>query len=441
MGDKRNPFAVLSAILAVIILLLGALWFQYANGGFPFNASGSNEGSGALYTCPMHPSYITDSPGECPICGMDLVPVEEVEVSEASVEGYATFGISTRQRQLIGMKTEPVKREEVGKILRTVGMVELDEGGVHHVHTRYSGWIERVFIAGEGDPVYEGQALFSIYSPELYTSQRDYLLLLEGSAELRGSSRAEIVNRSEALLESSRNRLVHLGMTERQIEHLAESAEVETDIVVYSPAGGYVKETKTEPGMYVQPGTELFTIVDTSRVWILADVYERDLPFIHPGQPATLDLPFDDREPLAGRVDYVYPYLEGGSRTVKVRFDFPNPTGELLPMMYVNVELEVDLGERLTVPNSAVMSTGERRIVFLSRDDGHIEPREITVLTDIGERTVVTGGLDEGEVVVISGNFLIDSESQLKAALAQIRESDSPEASSSDGMDHQQHIH
>lgn len=441
MTVKRNRYAVLSAVLAVIVLILGGLWFQHANGGFPFDASESDEGSGPLYTCPMHPTYISDSPGECPICGMTLVPVEEAEVSEATVEGYATFGISTRQQQLIGMKTMPVMREEVTKTMRTVGMVELDEGGVHHVHTRYSGWIERVFIAGEGDPVYKGQALFSIYSPELYTSQQDYLLLLEGYGELRGGSRAEIINGSDTLLESARNRLAHMGMTERQIELLAESAEVGMDIIVYSPAGGYVKEAKAEPGIYVQPGTELFTIVDTSRVWILADIYERDLPFIHPGQPATIDLPFDDVETLAGSVDYVYPYVEGGSRTIKVRFDFPNPDGRLLPMMYVNVNLEIDLGERLVVPSSAVMSTGERRIVFLSRDEGHIEPREITVLTDIGEKTVIAGGLDEGEEVVISGNFLIDSESQLKAALAQIGESDSPEASSADEMGQPQHIH
>ncbi|UCE26778.1 MAG: efflux RND transporter periplasmic adaptor subunit, partial [Candidatus Coatesbacteria bacterium] len=357
-------------------------------------------------------------PGECPICGMDLVPVEEVGGAEGGVEGYTTVLISPTKQQLIGLKTTKVETREISKTIRTVGMVELDQSRVYHVHTKFNGWIENVYVPGEGDTVYAGQPLASIYSPELYTTQEEYLLALRSARELEDSSFSGVAEGSERLLEAARRRLKLWDISEAEIQRLERTGEPLEYIKLYSPYSGYVTDTMAEPGMYVQPGTELFAIADTSSVWVLADIYESELPFIKPGVKATIELPFNDAGPIEGTVSHVYPYVEGSSRTVKARFEFPNRNGALLPMMYVEVNVEIDLGESLVIPEEAVLDTGGRKIVFVALEDGHMEPREIMVLTEADGFAVVHHGLEPGETVVTSGNFLIDSESQLKAALA-----------------------
>lgn len=414
---KINPYALLSLGFLLVILVIAGLWYQHANGGFPFGGI-SGSGPSSKYTCPMHPTYISDKDGECPICGMDLVPVEDVSAEGDNIGGYTTINISPQKQQLIGLKTVQVLEKEIVKTINVVGMVEVDENRIYHVHTKYKGWIERVFVAGEGDPVYYDQPLLSIYSPELYASQKEYLLALEGAKRMEGSSVVGLEEGSLSLLEAARQRLKLWDFTDGQISLLEETGIPLETVILYSPYYGYVTSTKAEPGMYVQPGTELFSIVDTSQVWILADIYESDLPFIKKGQTATLKMPFGDSELLEGKIEYIYPYVEGSSRTVKARFKFPNPGRELLPMMYVSVILEVDLGKNLVIPTSAILTSGSREIVFVAGEDGHFEPREVQVLTKAGDEALILTGLLPGEEVVSSGNFLIDSESQLKAALS-----------------------
>jgi Cu(I)/Ag(I) efflux system membrane fusion protein len=442
MNKETRFFAVLSASLAAVIIIMGALWLQHATGGFPFSGGGAP--TGTKYTCPMHPTYISDRPGECPICGMDLVPVDEAGETGTGggVEGYTTVLISPTKQQLIGLKTTKVETRDVVKTIRTVGMVELDQSRVYHVHTKFKGWIEDVYVPGEGDTVYAGQPLVSIYSPELYTTQDEYLLALRGARELEDSSFSGVAEGSERLLEAARRRLKLWDVSDSEIARLERTGEPLEDIKLYSPYSGYVARTMAEPGMYVQPGTELFAIADTSSVWVLADIYESELPFIKPGIKATIELPFSDAGPIEGTVSHVYPYVEGSSRTVKARFEFPNPKGALLPMMYADVKAEIDLGERLVIPEEAILDTGGRKIVFVALEDGHMEPREITVLTEASGFAVVQDGLEAGETVVTSGNFLIDSESQLKAALAGMGGGNGLEKGEETApADHSAHVH
>lgn len=417
MNKQAKIFAVLSVSLTVVIIVMGALWLQHATDGFPFSA-GDGAPTGTKYTCPMHPTYISDRPGECPICGMTLVPVEEVGAAEGGVEGYTTINISPTKQQLIGLKTTKVESRDVTKTIRTVGMVELDQSRVYRVHTRFKGWVEEVYVPGEGDTVYAGQPLVSIYSPELYTTQEEYLLALRSVRELKDSSFSGVVEGSERLLDAARRRLKLWDISDSEIQRLERTGEPLEYTKLYSPYSGYVTKTMAEPGMYVQPGTELFAIANTSSVWVLADIYESELSYIKPGVKATIELPYGDTGPIEGKISHVYPYVEGSSRTVKARFEFPNPDGALLPMMYVNVNIEIELGEKLVIPEEAVLNTGGRKIVFVALGDGHMEPREIMVLTKADGYAVVHHGLEAGETVVTSGNFLIDSESQLKAALA-----------------------
>jgi RND family efflux transporter MFP subunit len=372
---------------------------------------------------------------------MDLVPIEDVGASGESIEGYTTINISPTKQQLIGMKTAKVIKKEVTKSIRTVGMVELNQSKVYHIHTKFKGWIENVYVPGEGDTVYAGQPLVSIYSPELYTTQEEYLLALHSARELEDSSFSGVVESSERLLDAARRRFKLWGISDTEIERLERTGEPLETIRLYSPYSGYITKSTAEPGMYVQPGTELFVVADTSSVWVLADIYESELPLIKKGVKATIEMPYGDTEPMEGTISHVYPYVEGTSRTVKARFEFPNRDGTLLPMMYVDVSIEIDLDEQMVIPEEAILNSGGRKIVFVTGDDGHLEPREVMVMTNAEGYAVIHHGLEVGETVVTSGNFLIDSESQLKAALAGMDSGDKTETDDSEPADGSGHVH
>jgi len=302
---------------------------------------------------------------------------------------------------------------------RAVGRVAYDETQLAHVHTKVSGWIEDVFVDFVGAPVKRGQPLFTIYSPELVASQEEYLLALRAKAELAGSAFTRVAQGSEALLESARRRLELWDMTTGQLQSLEKEGKVSRTITVFSYVNGVVTERMAyHHGKTVTPDMDLYTIVDLSRVWVQASVYEYEAPFVGVGQAAEISLPYEtEQTPLHGRVTFIAPFVDPKTRTVQVRMEFPNPKLDLRPEAFVNVVLRRELGRRLIVPKDAVLDTGTSQYVFVEKGDGYLEPREIKVGPEVAGGRVIAGGLDEGERVVTAANFILDSESRLKGAL------------------------
>ncbi|HUV86188.1 MAG TPA: efflux RND transporter periplasmic adaptor subunit [bacterium] len=419
MASNRKTFLIAGAIVAAVVLAAGGglLVRQHAVGGFPF-AGGS---SGRVYNCPMHPYYTSDRPGECPICGMDLVPVEKEDERaghESHVAGFASLELEPRQQQLIGVTTAPVERKAVNRTVRAVGTVVPDERRVFVIHSKVSGWIDRLYVDATGQPVAAGQPLLAIYSPEVYATQEEYLVASESARELEGSPSEEVTRGAEALREAAERRLEYWDVRPGELERLAEAGRPLKALTVRSPYGGYVMDKHAQVGMYVQPGMPLYTVADLSRVWLEADIYEHEIPFVKVGQRVTITLPYYPAEPLEGTVRFIYPFLDAKTRTARVRVDVANPDLKLKPGMFADVSVEQELGEQLVVPSEAVLDSGKRKIVFVAHAGGHFEPREVTVAARLDDYYVVAAGLREGEEVVTSGNFLLDSESRIKGALA-----------------------
>lgn len=419
MASNIKTFLIAGAVIAAVLLVAGEglLVRQHAVGGFPF-AGGS---SGQVYTCPMHPYYTSDRPGECPICGMDLVPVEENDEHaghESSVEGFASLELKPRQQQLIGVTTAPVERKAISRTVRAVGTVVPDERRVFVVHSKVSGWIDRLYVDATGQPVAAGQPLLAIYSPEVYATQEEYLVASESARELEASRSEEVTRGASALREAAERRLEYWDVRPGELERLAEAGQPLKALNVRSPYSGYVMDKHARVGMYVQPGMPLYTVADLSRVWLEADIYEYEMPFVKVGQRVTITLPYYPAEPLEGTVRFIYPFLNAKTRTARVRVDVANPDLKLKPDMFADINIEQKLGEQLVVPSEAVLDSGKQKIVFVAQEGGHFEPREITAAARLEDYYVVAGGVREGEEVVTSGNFLLDSESRIKGALA-----------------------
>lgn len=325
--------------------------------------------------------------------------------------------IAPERLQMIGVKFEPAVRRPLDKVIRTVGRVEIDERRLARVNTKFHGWIETLLVSATGDHVKKGQILFTIYSPDLVATQEEYLLALRSYKELGGSEFPEVSRGAKELLEATRRRFQLWDITEDHIRDLERTGKVLKTLPIHSPITGTVVAKKAVAGAHVEPGEELYTIADLSHIWIQADIYEYELPFIKVGQGATVTLSYDPRARLHAHVGFIYPTLDPKTRTAKVRFELDNPSDKLKPDMYANVELKIPLGARLAVPRDAVLESGERQIAFLHHGDGRLEPRIVKLGIRTGEYYEVLEGLQEGDHVVTSANFLIDSESRLKAVV------------------------
>lgn len=356
----------------------------------------------AYHTCPMHPSVRQQEPGVCPICGMDLVPVTEEEVATGTVI------VDDARRQRIGVRTAPVQRRPLTLEVRAVGEVTYDQGRLTDVNLRMSGWVENLRVAETGQKVKKGQTLFSLYSPELYAAQLEYLAATRSATG--GSTTLASLERA------AHNRLRLLGMSDGQIRGLARRGSAREHVPILAPASGYVIEKNVVEGAQVAAGTQVYRIADLERIWVDAEVYERDLPHVTIGQAVTVELPHVPGRSYRGTVDHIYPTLRAETRTGRVRVVLDNPDLELKPDMYANVRFEVELGERLVVPESAVIYTGPRRLVFVDLGEGRLRPREVELGASAGGYYEVVAGLEAGEVVVTSGNFLIAAESRLRSA-------------------------
>ena len=454
----------------VLVLAFAAV----APAALVFSAGCGKKGATAVaakkYQCPMHPEIIRDAPGDCPICGMKLVPMEEkartgaaatggtaapaaarkillyrspmnpsetspiprkdsmgmdfvpvyadeAEVTAGSPEGLALVTIDAAKRQLLGLKTIEAHRAPFETSIRTTGRVAPDERRVHHVHTRYEGFVEHVTADFTGKYVKKGEALAFIYSPELYATQQEYLLALRASRALGTSGISSVAEGGRDLLAAARQRLLLWEITPADIERIEKNGEPIRAMPVYAPISGFVTGRTAYHGMKVMPADTLFDILDLSHVWVLADVYENELPRLSIGQRATMTLSYWPGRAWSGTLTYIYPAVDEKTRTVKVRIELDNPKGELKPEMYADVTVRGRTREVLQVPDDAILESGTRNIVFVSEGEGKLVPREVSV-GDHGAGVVeIRDGLKEGEVVVRGANFLVDSESRLKAAI------------------------
>ena len=371
------------------------------------------------YHCPMHPTMLSDRPGDCPICGMRLVAVEPATGGPRgeTVRGLAGVRIPARKQQLIGVRTAEVKTIPFVRKIRTVGRVASDESRLHHVHTKIDGWIEVLHVNATGERVRKGQPLLTIYSPEMVATQEEYLLALRARRAVSDGALPQVARSGDEMVESARRRLAHFGLGAEQIATLERTGQPERTVTLYAPISGYVTQRNVTQGEKIDPSTTLLDIADLSRVWIIAAVYEYELPFVRVGQTAIVTLSYLPGKTFRGRAALVYPVLEGTTRTAQVRLEFDNPDLVLKPEMYADVEIESDLGPRLAVPESAILASGARNVVFVEEGDGYFEPRDVLLGLRLPDLVEVLGGLSAGERVVASGTFFVDSESKLKAAL------------------------
>ena len=387
----------------------------------PSSVSESAESSATTYYCPMHPSYRSDHPGDCPICNMKLVPLKEGgEMSGSSgVEGHAAVTIRPERQQLIGVQTAIVEKRAATRTIRAVGRVEYDEGKLSNVNLKVGGWIEELFVKSTGQTVAVGEPLLSIYSPELYEAQKSYLIAHSASANAPASAGGDRSSIGGEIGESARQRLLLWGMTEDQVRDLETKREASLLTTFRSKSTGVVTRKEAVAGARVEPGATLYDLADTSTVWIQADLYETEIPAVKVGAETSIEIESLLGQSITGRIVYIYPYLNETARTARVRVEVDNMDGRLKPGMYATVSIGVDLGEQLVIEDSAVLDTGQRKIAFVDLGEGHFEPREVTLSYRGGGQAVVTAGLKAGERVITSGNFLVDSESRLRAAISQ----------------------
>lgn len=355
---------------------------------------------------------------ETPSAANETMPAME---TAGEHEGHglppAAVAVGDDQSQLVGMKTAVVERRPLVKKIRTVGIVSYDERRIANVYSKTDGWIDNIFVDFTGRAVRKGEALFTLYSPDLVATQEEYLLALRARDVLGSSSIKEIRAGAESLLEVTRQRLRLWDISEQEIDAIAATGRAKRSLTVFSPVDGVVVKKDAARGMRVMPDRELYTIVDLSSIWIVADVYEFELAQIRVGQNASISLSYDARQ-IAGRVAWISPVLDEKTRTAKIRIELANRDLALKPEMYANVELAVDGGTKIAIPDEAVLDSGIRKVVFIDSGQGRFTPREIKVGGKFDRYYEVLAGLSEGEKILASASFLFDSESRLQEAMA-----------------------
>jgi Cu(I)/Ag(I) efflux system membrane fusion protein/cobalt-zinc-cadmium efflux system membrane fusion protein len=373
------------------------------------------------WVAPMDPTYIRDEPGKSPM-GMDLVPVYEEEGEEK--EPTSTIRIDPVTIQNMGVRVAQVQRKPLIKHIRTYGTVTYDETRIYTVNTKFNGWIERLYVDFEGTKVRKGQRLFDIYSLELVSAQEEYLLALQQYNSLSNSPYPSIKEGAERLLEASRTRLRYWDLTEGQIEKLGSSKKISKTLTIYSPATGVVIKKNAFAGHYVKAGEHQYEIADLSKVWVDVDIYEYELPWVRQGMVAEMELAYVPGKRFKGKVLYIYPYLEAKTRTGKLRLQFANPDYQLKPDMYANIYLKSSIAEdSIVIPQEAVIDSGVRKVVFVALGKGKFQPREVKLgLEGNNDEYQVLSGLREGEKIVISAQFMLDSESRLREAIQKMLE-------------------
>lgn len=451
--------------LGVIAGIGGTLLLRPGHADHAKADTGSTAPKKQMYQCPMHPQIIQDHPGDCPICGMalvamesdapkdkgkvvfyrspmnpsltsqvpmkdemgmDYVPVYEGELKgEGSLETHAAVTIDHERQQLIGLRTEKVVEGAVSGEIRAVGRVAVDETRVRKVNVKVEGFVEKLFVDFTGKAVAKGSPLFSLYSPEFVSAQREYLLALRTQKALADGA---LKGSGGDLLEAARRRLSLWDVPKDALDQLEKTGEVQRALTLRSPISGTVTTKNVVEGARITPADIPFEITDLSRVWVLVDVYEAELGRAKVGLGADLSIQAFPGKAFKGRVAFVDPLLDPKTRTAKLRLEFPNPNGDLKPEMFGEVVLKGQGHKGIVIPVDAVLDAGTTKVAFVDLGDGKFEPRPVTVGATIGEKVEILSGLKAGEEVVTRANFLVDSESRLKAALAHLSQKGAPAA-------------
>jgi multidrug efflux pump subunit AcrA (membrane-fusion protein) len=367
---------------------------------------------------PMHPAYKADKPGIAPDCGMQLVPKYADDETATLKMPAGTVKIPPEKQQLIGVRTATVERQSLARTVRTTGQLTSDETKLAHIHVKVNGYIDKGYVDYIGQLVQKGQPLFTLYSPDLVATEEEYLIAKRGAKEMGSSQFPDVAQKSQSLLHSTRERLKLWDISDEQIKKLDETGEVTKTLTFYSPVSGFVTDRKAFPQTAVTPDMDLYVISDLSTIWVNADVYEYEVPFVKVGQTADMQLSYYAGRTYTGKITYIYPTVDPVSHTVKARIEFPNPNFDLKPQMLANVQLKIDYGKQIVVPQEAIMDSGDKQYLFVVHDGGVFEPRVIQMGAKLEGNVVVLSGLNAGETIVTSGNFLIDSESRLKSAMA-----------------------
>ena len=388
------------------------------------------------FICPMHPQIVTDQKSECPICGMNLVPAgttattttttstatstatsaaTSAAASADGLPGLAPVELSADRIQLMGMKTAAAVKEKLGTTLRAVGFVVPTEDGVVSINIRYSGWVDSLPVVQTGQLVQKGDVLAMLYSPELLNAQTVYLNTIKWSEKRPSGAPAAPVGND--LERDPRLRLELIGVAPEDVDAITASGQPLKTMPLRAPSRGYVARKSVLKGLFVAAGTEMFQLADLSTVWVLADVHEADLARVRVGQKATYASSSAPGKKFAGRVSFIYPALNAGSRTLQARVELPNPRLELRPGMFGDVLLETGADDAVVIPAEAVVDTGQHRYVFVELGGGRFEPRAVKTGASADGKVAVLEGLAEGEKVVTRANFLLDSESRLRAAV------------------------
>jgi membrane fusion protein, copper/silver efflux system len=380
------------------------------------------------WRAPMDPTYIRDQPGKSPM-GMDLIPVYEDEADSAP--GLVTIDPGFVQN--IGVQSTPVVRTDIPFTIRTVGTLAYNDSQIALVTTKYEGWIEKAYVNYVGQPVKKGDELFEVYSPDLVSTQEEYLHALDYAAQMKAGGFTDMANRAASMLEAARQRLKYWDVTDQQIAELERSRTPRRTLAVVAAKSGVVvwKMDDALEGMYVHAGMNLYKIADLSTVWCDVDVFENQVPWLRLGQEATLTLPYEPGRTYTGRIRYLYPYLAEKTRALKASIELANRDGKLRVGMYANVTFDVPAAHQvLAVPEEAVIRSGTRNIVVLDRGHGTFQVRQVTLGVNGNGQWQVTDGVEPGDRVVVSAQFLIDSESNLREAIRQISSGDAGGGSS-----------
>ncbi len=386
-------------IYTLAVLLTGATW----------SATAAEKGDKKIlyWVAPMDPSYRRDGPGKSPM-GMDLVPVYEDEQDSGS-----DVTISPAVAQNLGVRTAPVIRGELSRQINTVGYIDFDESRVAHVHMRVSGWLERLSVHSVGEEVKKGQRLFNLYSPDLVNAQREFLRAL-------GSG-------NQGLITASRERLGALGVSRSEIARLEKTRKLRQTIAIYAPQDGVVSSLPVREGMYVTPARQVMTLADLSSVWLIAEIFERQAEAVRVGDRAEVSLPYLPGESWQGRVEFIYPSLDPKTRTLRARLRFDNPGERLKPNMYARVKIHASPRENtLSIPLEALIRTGDKDRVIVEVGEGRYKACDVVAGIESGDRIEILDGLDEGDKVVVSGQFLLDSEASLKASFTRMEDPETP---------------
>lgn len=392
----RGPFGI---VVVICIVLAGALGFVF-----------------------LHSSHTTQAAQETdPVVARGPAASEQTSPRNASEENSAPplspVQLSPQRLQAIGVKTATVTLREINDQLRMPGNVDINEQQVSYVQTRFPGWIQKVFANATYQYVRKGQPLFTIYSPDLVGTEQEYLLAKQNQKSFSQDMHGTALKEGDWLVQAATDRIRQFGVPEDAITRLEQTGKVERDIEIDSPVTGYIVERNALPNQYVQSDTKLYMIADLASAWVYANVSQSDVGRLKPGNRATVTIDAYPGRQFSGRIDQILPQVDPTTRTVRVRLVFGNPGVALKPGMYVNVNIDVPLGRQLVIPSSGVLQSGTRQIAFVDHGGGYLEPREVEVGPRIDDHTVVLKGLRNGDRIVSSANFLVDSEAQLQAAL------------------------